>query len=59
LQKEPELANAIKKIIKGEKCDDLRLVERLEAAGLVRRDDKQNVMIFCQLYNDFFSNVLR
>ncbi len=54
-QQQPELAKAMADVINGEGCDDVKLAERLEAAGLVRRDEHRNVVPLCQLYIEFFN----
>lgn len=57
-QREEVLAEAMKRVIRGDGVSDARLEERLEAAGLVRRDANQRLVPFCQLYAEFFSNEL-
>jgi len=59
-QRDKALAEAMKRIIKGSGCEDTRLVERLEAAGLVRRDDSGiKVVPACRLYAEFFGSELK
>ena len=57
-QKEEALVRAMRRIISGNGCDDARIANRLEAAGLVRRDENQKVVPLCRLYADFFGNEL-
>jgi len=57
-QKEPELAHTMKKVIAGEGCDSLILEERLESAGLVRRDKNQKIVSLCRLYSEYFGQEL-
>jgi hypothetical protein len=58
-QKEPDLQKAMKRVMAGEGCDDLRMLDRLEAAGLARRDPALKLVCHCRLYRDFFSKVLK
>ncbi len=53
-QKEPELATAMKRVIAGKGCTDVKMEERLASAGLVKREANQNVICFCKLYADYF-----
>ncbi len=57
-QRETALAQAMQGVIGGQGGTDARLVERLEAAGLVRGDANQRPVPFCQLYADFFRREL-
>lgn len=57
-QKDTFLAKAMKAVIKGKGCDDARLADRLEAAGLVYRDAGGKVVPLCELYRNFFSKEL-
>ena len=57
-QKEPELAGAMKRVIEGKGCKNVKQAERLEAAGLARRDEHQKLMCSCGLYADYFSREL-
>ncbi len=58
-QQEPDLAAAMNKVIRGEGCRDVRMADRLEAAGLARSDPKGKVICACGLYRDFFSRKLK
>ncbi|MBD0372973.1 MAG: AAA-like domain-containing protein [Pyrinomonadaceae bacterium] len=58
-QRNQNLADAMKKIIKGHDCEDEKLVERLEAAGLVRLDDSKRAAPACRLYAEFFGSQLK
>ncbi len=53
-QREKELGEAMKRVINGRGCKDAKLANRLESAGLVRRDLNQILIPFCLLYADFF-----
>jgi hypothetical protein len=57
-QEDPELRIAMKELIKGKGCEDVKLAHRLEAAGLVRRDADFNIVLQCGLYRDYFNRVL-
>jgi hypothetical protein len=57
-QKEPDLRSAMKKVMAGKGCDDVRMTDRLEAAGLARRDPALKLVCHCRLYKDYFSKVL-
>lgn len=57
-QQEPELGGVMKRVIAGEGCEDVKLANRLEAAGLVQRDDSFKVICLCRLYKDYFGKVL-
>jgi hypothetical protein len=59
LQSENDLTTAMKEIINGKACDDAKSEDRLKAAGLVRRDDNNQIVPFCRLYLDFFRNELK
>ncbi len=58
-QKEKKLAEAMKDIISGAGCEDVKIANRLEAAGLVRWNDEQEVVPFCRLYSEYFGRELR
>jgi AAA-like domain/TIR domain len=49
LQREEELAATMKGIVNGQDSKDVRVVNRLEAAGLIRRDHNQRVVPLCRL----------
>ncbi len=57
-QRDEKLAGAMKDVVMGIGCKDLRMVERLEAAGLVRRDETEQVIPVCRLYAEFFKKEL-
>jgi hypothetical protein len=57
-QKDPGLRAAMKKVMAGKGCDDVRMTNRLEAAGLARRDPALKLVCHCRLYKDYFSKVL-
>ena len=59
LQAENDLAAAMKEIINGKAWDDAKIEDRLKAAGLVRRDDNNQIVPFCRLYFDFFRSELK
>ena len=58
-QKEDALTQAMRRIIAGLGNDDARIAHRLEAAGLVRRDENQKIVPLCRLYADFFGHELK
>jgi len=53
-QREKPLASAMKSIISGKGCKNEASIERLEAAGLVRRDETRKPVPACRLYAEFF-----
>lgn len=57
-QKDPRLAETMKRVIAGKGCADVNMAERLESAGLVKRDENQNVICFCGLYTEYFGKKL-
>jgi hypothetical protein len=57
-QQESELAKAMKRVIAGEGCRDLRTAERLQAGGLVTQDSNRKVVCVCDLYKEFFGREL-
>ena len=58
-QREKALAEAMKGIIKGNSNADPKLIERLEAAGLVRWDESLKKFVpACRLYAEFFETQL-
>jgi hypothetical protein len=57
-QQEEKLAEAMRSIINGESCKDIKLVDRLESAGLVRWDKDQKIIPLCRLYAEFFEKEL-
>ena len=58
-QQEQALADAMKGVVTGAGCKDVRLLERLEAGGLVCHDDAQKVIPLCRLYDEFFKKELQ
>ena len=57
-QQEQTLASAMKDVVTGNGCKDVRLLERLEAGGLVRHDEARKVIPLCRLYAEFFKKEL-
>lgn len=53
-QKEPDLAQAMKEVIDGHGCEDIKMADRLEAAGLVQRAADQKIVCACSLYANYF-----
>jgi len=49
-QDEKKLFDAMKAIVSGKDYKDLRVISRLEAAGLIIRDQDQKIVPSCQLY---------
>jgi len=58
-QKDRGLRGAMKKVMAGKGCDDVRMTDRLEAAGLARRDPTLKLVCHCRLYRDYFTKVLK
>jgi hypothetical protein len=57
-QRDRPLSEAMESVIAGNGCQDLQQATRLEAAGLVCRDECEKVVPLCQLYADFFKSQL-
>ncbi len=57
-QEEPGLAEAMKLVIKGRGCRDIRIAERLQSSGLVVQGADQECVCACRLYSEFFSDKL-
>lgn len=57
-QQEPDLARAMKQVIRGKGVQDLRMADRLEAAGLARLGPDFRLECACELYAKFFEGVL-
>ncbi len=55
---ERDLAAAMAHIISGHGCKDIRMIQRLEAAGLVRYEKTHTLVPSCSLYADFFRHEL-
>jgi hypothetical protein len=58
-KRDKELTEAMKKVIAGENLDEPMTVARLEAAGLIKRDDNQRICPRCDLYAEFFRDKLK
>ncbi len=50
LQEQPDLALAMKSVLAGNGCKDVKLAGRLSAAGLVKEDADGGLICACQLY---------
>jgi hypothetical protein len=48
----------MRRVIAGQGCDDIRMTNRLEAAGLVRWNEARHVVPLCELYAEFFGQTL-
>jgi hypothetical protein len=57
-REKPELREAMKHVIAGQGCDDVRLANSLEASGLVIHDASFRAICSCQLYKEYFAGVL-
>jgi hypothetical protein len=57
-QQDEALAAAMRRVIAGKGCDDIRMTNRLEAAGLVRWNEAHHVVPLCELYAEFFGQTL-
>jgi hypothetical protein len=53
-QEEPELARAMMSIIHGDQYHNVKIISRLEAAGLICQNREQKMVPFCRLYAEFF-----
>jgi hypothetical protein len=58
LQAQPELATAMKHVVAGGGCSDVRLADRLAAAGLIRTDAKGDWVCACDLYAAYLAGRL-
>ncbi len=58
-QKEKKLGETMRDVISGMGCEDFKIANRLEAAGLVRWNEEQKVVPFCRLYTEYFGRELR
>ena len=58
-QREKALAREMKRIISGKDCKDIKIANRLESAGLIRRDKNQKAVMLCRLYAEFFGKELK
>ncbi len=58
LQESKELKNALRQILRDNRCDDEKLFQRLRAAGLIRGETRQDVKIRCGLYAEYFKHHL-
>ena len=52
------LAEAMQAAINGKGCEDAKIASRLEAAGLVRRNEQNEIVPLCRLYAEFFEREL-
>lgn len=50
LQEQPDLALAMKSVLAGNGCKDVKLASRLSAAGLVKEDADGRLVCACELY---------
>lgn len=57
LQKDKDLRNALKKILKNDVCEETHF-QRLWAAGLIKGDSRNTAHMRCQLYKDYFGRHL-
>lgn len=57
-QKDSKLSSAMKRVISGKGCEDIKLADRLNATGLVKWDSDGKVACVCRLYKDFFAGKL-
>ncbi len=57
-QQDEPLARAMKRVVAGKGCDNARLADRLEGAGLVQRDADEKLVPLCELYAEFFREEL-
>jgi hypothetical protein len=57
-QEQADLSAAIKRVIAGKGCADVRMADRLAAAGLVTEDAEANIVCACELYATYFGRRL-
>jgi hypothetical protein len=57
-QDQRDLAIAMKQVIAGKGCTNVRMADRLSAAGLVKEDSKGIIICACQLYTDYLGKRL-
>jgi hypothetical protein len=57
-QKQKDLSVAMQRVIAGKGCSDVRLAERLSAAGLVKEDGDGKIVCACQLYATYLGQRL-
>jgi hypothetical protein len=58
LRDQPELRDALRQIIRYRQCSDEIAFYRLEQAGLVKGSDSRNCRCRCQLYEQYFKDML-
>ncbi|MGH9939282.1 MAG: AAA-like domain-containing protein, partial [Blastocatellia bacterium] len=58
LQESKELKDALRQILRDNRCDDERLFQRLRAAGLIRGETRHEAKIRCGLYAEYFKHHL-
>lgn len=58
-QKETNLSFAMKNTIDQKGIEEIAISNRLEAAGLICRNENQNLVPSCKLYADFFNHYLK
>ena len=58
LQEQPELRDAMKRVLRDNSCDDEAVFQRLLAAGLVKGEHRGAVEPRCRLYRDYFRKCL-
>lgn len=54
LQESRELKEALRQILRDNRCDDERLFQRLRAAGLIRGETRHSARMRCELYAGYF-----
>jgi hypothetical protein len=58
LQDQPDLVSAMKRVIAGKGCDDVKMADRLASAGLVKADTSGNWICACDLYAEYLGGRL-
>ncbi len=48
----------MQRVVAGKGCDNARLADRLEGAGLVQRDADEKLVPLCEPYAEFFREEL-
>jgi hypothetical protein len=57
-QEQTDLSAAMKRVIAGKGCADVRMADRLCAAGLVKEDADAAIVCSCELYSTYFGRRL-
>jgi hypothetical protein len=58
LQRNPDLKESLRQILRHQKCDDEMHFLRLSAVGLIKGETREKVEMRCRLYEEYFKNHL-